>query len=154
MEAVIFTGIQGSGKSSFYLERFYRTHVRMNLDMLKTRRREAILLRACIEAKQSFVVDNCNSTVAERARYIEIAKRGHFRVAGYYLESKIADALRRNEQRPPDQRVPRAGVLGTYKKLQIPTLDEGFDALFFVRLSAHGVFSVEEWQSEVHDQRE
>lgn len=31
MEAVVFVGIQGSGKSSFYQERFCRTHVRLDL---------------------------------------------------------------------------------------------------------------------------
>jgi predicted kinase len=35
MEAVIFVGIQGSGKSTFYNERFVDTHIRINLDMLK-----------------------------------------------------------------------------------------------------------------------
>lgn len=39
MEAVIFIGIQGAGQSSFYKERFFQTHVRSNLDMLRTRRR-------------------------------------------------------------------------------------------------------------------
>ena len=47
MEAVIFSGLQGAGKSSFYLARFFTTHVRINLDMLKTRRRERMLLDAC-----------------------------------------------------------------------------------------------------------
>ena len=36
MEAVLFVGLQASGKSTFYRERFFRTHVRINLDMLKT----------------------------------------------------------------------------------------------------------------------
>jgi hypothetical protein len=58
MEAIIFIGIQGLGKSSFYRERFFNTHIRINLDMLKTRRREQLLLQACLNAKQPFVVDN------------------------------------------------------------------------------------------------
>lgn len=41
MEAVILCGIQASGKSAFYSERFFHTHVRINLDMLRTRRRES-----------------------------------------------------------------------------------------------------------------
>ena len=40
MEAVILIGIQGAGKSTFYKDRFFNTHVRINLDMLKTRHRE------------------------------------------------------------------------------------------------------------------
>jgi len=35
-DAVIFTGIQASGKSTFYKEQFSRTHIRINLDMLRT----------------------------------------------------------------------------------------------------------------------
>ena len=46
MEAVIFVGLQASGKSTFYRERFSRTHVRINLDMLKTRHRETLAWRA------------------------------------------------------------------------------------------------------------
>ena len=34
MEAVIFIGIQGTGKSSFYREQFFHTHVRINSDLL------------------------------------------------------------------------------------------------------------------------
>jgi predicted kinase len=71
VEAVVFIGVQASGKSSFYRERFFDTHLRINLDMLKTRHRERMLLRACIEAGQSFVVDNTNPSVEERARYIQ-----------------------------------------------------------------------------------
>jgi hypothetical protein len=44
MEMVLFIGIQAAGKSSFYLERFFRTHVRVNLDMLKTHYREDLLV--------------------------------------------------------------------------------------------------------------
>ena len=57
MECIIFTGTQACGKSTFYLERFFRTHVRINLDMLRTRRRERLLIEACLEAGQPFVVD-------------------------------------------------------------------------------------------------
>jgi predicted kinase len=32
MEAIIFCGIQGSGKSTFFLQNFYHTHVRLNLN--------------------------------------------------------------------------------------------------------------------------
>ena len=64
MEAVIFCGIQASGKTTFYRDRFFDTHVRISMDLLRTRRREQLLLGACIEGKQQFVVDNTNATVA------------------------------------------------------------------------------------------
>jgi predicted kinase len=40
MQAIIFMGIQACGKSTFYHHKFALTHVRINLDMLKTRHRE------------------------------------------------------------------------------------------------------------------
>ena len=58
MEMVLFIGIQATGKSSFYLERFFRAHVRVNLDMLKTHHREDLLMKACLEGETPFVVDN------------------------------------------------------------------------------------------------
>ena len=67
MEMVLFVGIQASGKSSFYLERFFRTHVRINRDMLKTLHREDLLVKACLEGKTSFVVDKMNLRRADRA---------------------------------------------------------------------------------------
>jgi hypothetical protein len=50
MEAVIFIGLQAAGKSSFYLDRFFNTHIRINLDMLKTRHREQLIFQACLLA--------------------------------------------------------------------------------------------------------
>ena len=46
MEAFMFIGIQGSGKSSYFKERFFSTHVRISLDQLKPRHREQCLMDA------------------------------------------------------------------------------------------------------------
>jgi predicted kinase len=40
MELVLFVGLQASGKSTFFVERFLRSHVHLSLDVLKTRHRE------------------------------------------------------------------------------------------------------------------
>lgn len=74
MQAILFIGIQAAGKSTFYQQQFFATHIRLSLDMLKTRHREQLLLRACLEAKQPFVVDNTNTTLAKRGVYINAAK--------------------------------------------------------------------------------
>src|SRR5436309_3089721 len=66
VEAVILVGLQGAGKSSFYRERLFATHLRLSLDMLRTRHRERRLLQACVETGLRFVVDNTNPTRAER----------------------------------------------------------------------------------------
>ncbi len=148
MEAVVFMGIQATGKSSFYKLRFFRSHVRISLDLVRTRNRERTLLEACLQTGQPFVVDNTNPCREDRQRYIPRALERGFRVRGYYFRSAIADALRRNDERPAVERVPERGVLGCYARLEPPTLAEGFDELFFVRLTDDG-FDVEEWNDEV-----
>jgi predicted kinase len=145
VEAVIFVGIQASGKSSFYRERFFETHLRINLDMLKTRHRERLLLQACLDAKQPFVVDNTNPTIEERARYIGLARSGDFHVVGYYFRSRVREALTRNSRREGKERIPKKGILGTYRRLQVPGLKEGFDLLYHVCIDDTGQFVVKEW---------
>ena len=148
MEAVVFVGIQASGKSSFYRARFFDTHLRINLDMLKTRHREQILLHACIEAKQPFVVDNTNPSVEERARYIKLARSGGFRVVGYYFHSHPKEALALNNQRTGKARIPEQGILSTYKRLCVPTMEEGFDELYHAHIDETGCFVAEEMPGE------
>lgn len=146
MEAIIFSGVQGVGKSTFFRERFVDTHIRINLDMLKTRHRENLLLRACFDAKQSFVVDNTNSTIAERKKYIDLAKQARFNTVGFYFESRIEDAVRRNELREANRQAPRIAIFATHKKLQIPSFAEGFDVLNYVRIEEDDRFVVEAWR--------
>lgn len=146
MEAVIFTGLQGSGKSSFYKEQFFSTHVRISLDLIKTRNREDRLLALCLETQQKFVIDNTNPTRADRAKYIGRSKKAGFRVIGYYFRSKVEECLQRNEDRT--DRVPDVAILAIAKMLEVPAHDEGFDELWYVRIDDRQ-FVVEEWKDEV-----
>jgi predicted kinase len=148
-DAVIFIGIQATGKSTFYRERFFRTHVRINLDMLRTRRREEQLFNACLEAGQSLAIDNTNCTQEDRCRYIPSAKKAGFRVVGYYFKSSIEDCLRRNAERPADEVIPEGGLFATHGKMELPSQAEGFDELFYVRIGPDHTFVIEEWRHEV-----
>lgn len=146
MECVILTGIQGSGKSTFFKQRFADTHVRVNLDMLKTRHREQVLVHACIESKTRFVVDNTNVKRADRTRYILLAKDAGFRVVGYYFRSQVEACIERNEARSAP--IPVGAIRGTHRRLALPALNEGFDELFYV-FQSDGGFAVEDWSDEV-----
>jgi predicted kinase len=148
MQAILLTGIQATGKTTFCKERFYSTHMRLNLDMLKTRHREDILLRACLDSKQPFVIDNTNPTKAERQKYIAAAKSAGFKGTGYYFESRVSDALIRNGTRPAPQHISEHVIKGTSARLEIPDRSEGFDELFYVRITPDG-FDVQEWLDEV-----
>ncbi len=142
-------GLQASGKSTFYREKFIDSHIRLNLDMLKTRHREQILFNACLAAKQSVVIDNTNPTLADRQRYIKPAKEKNFQIIGYYFESKIEDCKIRNSQRQGKKVIPIVGILATAKKLVIPSYQEGFEKLFYVKIDRNYSFIIEEWQHEI-----
>ena len=144
--AVILIGLQASGKTTFYKERLAE-YVHVNLDTLHTRNKERILLTDCLERGESFVVDNTNPQKADRERYIGEAKMRGYTVCGYYFESRVGVCLSRNESRNGKAKVPKAAVLATHKKLELPAYEEGFDELYYVRI-VDDAFVVEPWKEE------
>lgn len=147
MDAVIFIGIQGSGKTTFYRQRFFETHVRLSLDMLKTRHRQRRLIEACVAARQRIVIDNTSVLVSERAEYIRLAHAGGFTAHGYFFEPQVDRALVWNQQRSGKAAIPVKGLLGTLTRLERPSPQEGFDHLYRVRVNHAGAFVVEGWDS-------
>jgi predicted kinase len=139
-------GIQASGKTTFFKERFFNTHVRISLDLLRTRHRQEVLLHACLATQQRFVVDNTNPAVAERQPLIKAAREARFRVIGYYFQSKVSECIERNAVRTDGRRIPDEGILGTSARMELPSLREGFDELYYVRINEGG-FEVEPWKS-------
>lgn len=149
MQLVLFCGIQATGKSTFYQQRFFHTHVRLSLDLLRTRHREQRLLQVCLETQMRCVVDNTNPTRAERATYLGPAKSAGFEVVGYFFQSIAAEALRRNQERPAERQVPDKGIRATRNRLELPTRVEGFDKLYFVRALGNQEFELTDWQDEI-----
>jgi predicted kinase len=133
LEAIIFCGIQGSGKSTYYKEHFFGSHVRISLDLLKTRNREKSFFELCLRTRQKLVVDNTNPTREDRATYLLPAKAAGFRVICLFFLTDVKLAVERNAQREGKAKVPPAGLFGTLKKFQAPTLDEGFDEVVVIR---------------------
>jgi predicted kinase len=138
MEVVVLCGVQGSGKTTLYRDRFLATHVRVSMDLLRTRAREAAFVALCLETRQPFAVDNTNATAAERRRYVEPARAAGFRVIGYLVEVDAAPALARNAERTGRARVPAAGLLGTAKRFVRPAPEEGFDELWHATAAPGG----------------
>ena len=100
-------------------------------------------------AQQPFVIDNTNPTREERSRYIEPALAHGYRITGYYFRSELEGCKERNAARPERQIVPLPGLLGTYKRLELPQFNEGYSALHYVTIAANGGFQVSGWQDEV-----
>jgi predicted kinase len=106
MEAIIFYGIQASGKTTFYKDRFFKTHISISLDLLNTRRKENIFLQTGLETQQRFVLDNTNVSRKERLTYIEKAKSFKFKLICYYFHSTVGEAITRNKSRLGKEQVP------------------------------------------------
>jgi predicted kinase len=141
-ECIIFTGIQGSGKSTFYKKNFFKTHIRINLDMLKTRNREKILIKACLDAKQNFVIDNTNPTVKSREKYIENAKKAGFKVIVYYFDTEYETALKWNNSREGKEKIPEKALGFTKKQMEKPDFSEGIDEIFIVSAENSDIYMV------------
>ena len=143
MQLIVFCGVQASGKSTFYQQYFAHTHLRLNLDMLKTRHREHILFEAALTSKTKMVIDNTNPNVEARSRYIQRALDAGFEVLAYYFDTDLKSTLMRNHQRIGKANIPEVGIRATYKKLEKPQLSEGFNAIYQVKIIANGEFSIQ-----------
>jgi predicted kinase len=154
-ELVLFIGLQGSGKSSFYRARFTDSHALVSKDRFPNNRnparRQRQLVAEALGAGRPVVVDNANPTAEERAELIALARSFGAAVVGYYFESRLADCLERNRGREGKQRVPHVAPYATRKRLRRPGPAEGFDRLYHVRLLGEGCFEVQDWIEEVHD---
>ena len=146
MEMILMIGIPGSGKSTF-CEQHLPNHRLISLDLLHTRFQESKALEDALADKVDIVIDNTNVSRAERARFIERGKAAGYRIIGYYLQSKIADCLKRNAQRTGKKRIPDVGVIGRARQLELPKYNEGFDELHYVSID-NNAFVISDWKKE------
>ena len=147
MQLVLFTGLQGSGKSSFFRERFASTHVHVSKDLFPNARnrdrRQERMIREAAERNDSVVVDNTNPTVESRTQLITLGRELGMEVIGYAFDGDAKSCYERNAARIGKARVPDVGFFATLKQLQFPTYDEGYERLFRVRL-VNDLFEVTE----------
>lgn len=135
-EAVIFIGLQGSGKTTYFEKHFAATHSHISRDVQRTADLEAALLRDCLQSGRSFVVDNTNATRAARAPYIQQAKAAGFQVRSCLFDTPIRTAIGRNNHRKDKKPIPVPAILRAAKMLQPPTRDEGFDEIQIVQIES------------------
>ena len=152
LELIILIGLQASGKTSFYRARLADTHARISKDALKNNRRperrQLELVRAALAEGRSVAVDNTNPTRGDRAKLIALAREFGATVTGYYFASGVQECVARNRLRTGKECVPDVAIYTTIRKLERPSLDEGFDALHYVRLVGTDGFEISPWQEE------
>jgi predicted kinase len=147
---IVFVGLQASGKSTFFRERFAATHERVSKDLFRNNkdpdRRQRQLVVAALGAGRPVVVDNTNPTPEERRPLLELGREHGARVVGYYFEARTHECVERNRGRRGKARVPDVALYATAKKLVPPSRSEGFDELFCARIAGDGSgFEVRAW---------
>jgi hypothetical protein len=145
-ELVILIGLPGAGKSTFFEQRFSRTHYHSSKDDLRRRRlpvgRQLALVQGPLAAQQSVVIDDTNLTREHRAAWIAEGQRLGARVVAYFLDCPVGDCIARNRERAGRARIPDPGIFASAKRLQPPSLDEGFDEIHVVRVLPGRVFEL------------
>jgi predicted kinase len=146
VELVIFVGLQASGKSTFYCERFAATHEHVSKDLIRNNKnrksRQARLIADALGVESPVVVDNTNPAVEDRLALIELGCEFGAKIVGYYFESTVRRCIGRNRRRAGKEKVPDVAIYATAKKLVPPSYSEGFDELFRVRLIEDSAFEV------------
>ena len=145
-ELVVFTGLQASGKTSFFRERFAETHVHISKDAWpnarKKEERQRRLIEGHLRAGRSVVVDNTNPTPVEREPLITMGRALGACISSYSFVVSVEEALRRNAQRDGRARIADVGIYSVAKRLVTPTEAEEFDQRFEVRLMGEGFLVV------------
>jgi predicted kinase len=128
-QIIIFTGLQGSGKTTYFNAHFAGTHEHVSRDILRTAEREAALIDECLRSGRSLVIDNTNATRAARAPLIQQARAAGFDVHAYFFDIPMRTAIGRNNHRKDKKPIPVPAILRMAKHLEPPSLDEGFDEI-------------------------
>lgn len=145
-ELVVLVGLPGSGKSSFHRSRFAATHACVSKDLMRSARnkdaRQLRLVGEALGAGGSAVVDNTNPRPEDRAPLLALARAHGARAVAYFFDADPRECIARNAARAGRARVPAVAIWATHRRLTPPSVDEGFDAVYRVRL-AGGDFAVE-----------
>jgi predicted kinase len=157
VDLVVFVGLQASGKSTFYRERFAATHEHVSKDLFRNNRnrnrRQTQLIEAALGAGSPVVVDNTNPTPEDRRPLINLGREHGARIVGYHFDSPTRECVERNGRRSGKDRVPAVAVYATAAKLVPPSYEEGFDALFAVRPVGDTAFEVRALERTGSEQR-
>lgn len=113
---VLFIGMPGSGKTTYYNTHFKDTHVHINQDLLGSKPKCLKMSRDKIKCGDNVVIDCTNPGQSRRDEFYDIAKRNNYNITTIYFEK---DGRGWNKLRIKP--VPSIGYSMYYKYLVEPT---------------------------------
>ena len=78
-------------------------------------------------------------------KYIEAGKASQYKIIGCFMQSVLQDCIERNNSRTGKEIIPAIAIANTSSKLEMPGFEEGFDELYFVKITDAG-FNVSNWR--------
>ncbi len=146
MDLVVLSGLQGSGKTTFFGARFAATHAHVSRDRFPNARnpraRQRALVEEAAQAGRSVVVDNTNARREDRTALVGLARALGLRPVLYWFPPDVPGSLARNVRRAGRARVPAVAVHATARRLAVPEPTEGFEEVHEVRATPEGAFEV------------
>ena len=144
MQAIVFCGIQGAGKSSFYRDRFAR-HARPHQPRHAEDESAGAGPARGVPRRPAAVRGRQHEPDRRRAGGATSPRRPRpgSSCVGYYFRAGVGEAIARNGERGRQLRP--GAIVATAKRLEPPRLEEGFDALFAVTVGGNGRFELHAW---------
>lgn len=63
------------------------------------------------------------------------------------MQSRLQECIRRNDRREGKEKIPVKAIAMTSNKLEMPSRDEGFDELYFVKNDGENM-TISEWSDD------
>jgi predicted kinase len=146
VDLVVLSGLQGSGKSTFFGARFAATHAHVSQDRFPNARDKPARRRALVEAAaregRSAVVDDTNLTRERRTALVALARALGMRPVLYWFPPDVRASLARNAARTGRARVPDVAIFASRERFVAPDASEGFAAAFEVTPTPEGAFRI------------
>src|SRR5208337_77077 len=132
MELIISIGLPGSGKSTYYRKCLAKTHTQISKDLMngsttKKSQMQSEMITQSLTKGLNAVIDNTSVTAEIRKPLIELGHKLGAKVIAYYFPTSVKDCIARNALRAGRAKVPNVAIYTMAKKIQEPTLTEGFD---------------------------
>src|SRR5438132_5205355 len=115
MELVLFVGLQGSGKSGYFMSRYAGTHVHVSKDLFprharKKSDRQLRQIEQALATGRSVVVDNTNPRRTDRAGLVAAGRRAGARLIAVHFLASVGDPVRRSAGRAGAPLVPAVDI--------------------------------------------